>query len=79
MLHYYQPLRSCRSSMPKQNSSHHDHVVCDGSHFWIFLVIFPNLIFYYNSRAKILVFCTKNVKRLPHRFSVQLTITLFLL
>ena len=45
-MYHVQPLRLFRSSIPKQNPSHHDHVICDGSHFWIFLVIFPNLIFF---------------------------------
>lgn len=37
-LHHYQPLPLFNSSMLKQNFSNHDHVVCDGSVCWTFLV-----------------------------------------
>lgn len=30
-MYHVQPLRLFRSSIPKQNPSHHDHVICDGS------------------------------------------------
>ena len=35
-VYYCQPVRLCRSSMPKQNSSHHVNVVCNGSPSFIF-------------------------------------------